>query len=78
MSWRDRAALRISEVARITGASKSEIRARIASKQLRARRVGRAIFIDPASVIAVYGFESETEAKAPSAESAALVRELLE
>ncbi len=52
-------ALRVADVARLTGASQREIRDRVASGELRARLVGRRWYVDPASVREIYGFESE-------------------
>ena len=53
--------LRVAEVARLTGASPREIRDRVARGELRARRVGRGLYLDPTSVRAAYGFDQQDE-----------------
>ncbi len=77
--WRERASLRVAEVAAITGASATEIRERITSGALRAKRVGRAVYVDPASVAALYGFDAADPEPLPaSPEILAFARKILE
>ena len=52
-------ALRVAQVVRLTGATPRLIRDLVARGELRARHVGRHLYVDPASVRAVFGFDPE-------------------
>ena len=61
MVTHDQVALSVAEVARLTGASPRIIRGQITRGKLRAKRVGRRLYVDPASVRAIYGFDQPDE-----------------
>jgi hypothetical protein len=72
-----RLAYRIAEVCELAGVSRWAVEGAIARREIRTKRVGGALLLDPSDVVRVFGFGSDCEGLQPSAESVAEMEEFL-
>lgn len=69
--------LRISQVMERTGLSRAAIERAVRSGQIKSKRVGRAVVLDPDDVVRVFGFSEDRNEIEPSAESVKEIEEFL-
>ncbi len=72
----ERIAYRVAEVCELAGVSRSAVEAAVRRGEIRSKRCGRVLLLDPNGVSKVFGF-NETSEVVPSAESIAEIAELL-
>ena len=65
------------EVCRSTGASMKLVRRLLQSNELRSRRIGARVFVDPESVQQVFGFEPEGSRPAESTRVLEMAKRIL-
>ncbi len=69
--------LRISQVMERTGLSRAAIERVVRSGQIKSKRVGRAVVLNPDDVVRVFGFSEDRSEIEPSAESVKEIEEFL-
>jgi hypothetical protein len=73
----DRLAYRIAEVCQLAGVSRWAVERAISRSEIRTKRVGRVVLLDPMDVSRVFGFSNDGEDLEPSAESIDEMNEFL-
>ena len=71
-----RLAYRIAEVCELAGVSRSAVEGAVRRGEIRSKRVGRVLLLDPSDVARIFGFDEAPEV-VPSAEDFAELAELL-
>ena len=72
----DRLAYRVAEVCELAGVPRSSVERAIRRNQIRVKRVGRMLLLEPYDVSRLFGFGTHEEIT-PSAESLAEIEDLL-
>lgn len=72
-----RLAYRVGEVAELTGLPRSTVVREIERKDVRRKRIGRSLLLDPTDVERVFGFSNEHEKTEPGPEALEIARRLV-